>query len=101
MFPSFTLEDKETEKLDRFLAFLEDSGVGRIISESSKGTRFGSGRPACNCCRLFAAILYGFAFDKYTLRQIEEAVTFDIRYITLMDYERVDHTTISLSLIHI
>lgn len=95
MFPSFTLEDKETEKLDRFLAFLEDSGVGRIISESSKGTRFGSGRPACNCCRLFAAILYGFAFDKYTLRQIEEAVTFDIRYITLMDYERVDHTTIS------
>ena len=95
LFPSFTLEDKETEKLDRFLAFLEDSGVGRIISESSKGTRFGSGRPACNCCRLFAAILYGFAFDKYTLRQIEEAVTFDIRYITLMDYERVDHTTIS------
>ena len=94
LFPSFTLEDKETEKLDRFLAFLEDSGVGRIISESSKGTRFGSGRPACNCCRLFAAILYGFAFDKYTLRQIEEAVTFDIRYITLMDYERVDHTTI-------
>ena len=95
LFPSFTLEDKETKKLDRFLVFLENSGVGRIISGDPEIGSFGGGRPTCNYCRLFAALIYDFAFDRYTLRQIEDAIRFDIRYITLMDYERVDHTTIS------
>lgn len=95
LFPSFTLEDKETKKLDRFLVFLENSGVGRIISGDPEICNFGGGRPTCNYCRLFATLIYGFAFDRYTLRQIEDAIRFDIRYITLMDYERVDHTTIS------
>ena len=82
--PSFDLDEKEQKKIDRFLCFLENSGVGDIISKyinkSDKG-----GRPNCNYYRLFATILFGFAFDKYTLRGIESACKFDLRYISLME----------------
>lgn len=93
--PSFTLEAKETEIFDRYLAFLEKSGVGRIISEGIRSNTKNGGRPTCDYYRLFATILYGFAFDRYTLRQIEIACRYDLRYLTLMNYEQVDHTTIS------
>ena len=92
--PSFDLDEKEQKKIDRFLCFLESSGVGDIISKyinkSDKG-----GRPNCNYYRLFATILFGFAFDKYTLRGIESACKFDLRYISLMEQEQVDYSTIA------
>lgn len=92
--PSFDLDEKEQKKIDRFLCFLENSGVGDIISKyinkSDKG-----GRPNCNYYRLFATILFGFAFDKYTLRGIESACKFDLRYISLMEQEQVDYSTIA------
>ena len=94
LIPSFTLEAKETEIFDRYLAFLEKSEVGRIISEGIGSDTKNGGRPTCVYYRLFATILYGFAFDRYTLRQIETACRYDLRHLTLMNYEQVDHTTI-------
>ena len=77
------------------MRFLEESGVGKVISEGILNNTKNGGRPTCDYFRLFATVLYGFAHDKYTLRQLETAFRFDLRYLTLMNYERVDHTTIA------
>ena len=76
--PSFDLEEKEQARIDRFLAFLEDSGVGAIIEKEIRNNSAAGGRPNCNYYRLFAVILYGFAFDRYSLRDIESACRFEI-----------------------
>ena len=93
--PSFDLDEKEIAKIDQFLIFLEKSHVGDIISKYVKNKSSRGGRPNCNYYKLFATILYGFAFDKCTLRNIEDACKFDLRYITIMDQTKVDFTTIS------
>ena len=95
LLPSFDLDEKEIAKIDQFLIFLEKSHVGDVISKYVKNKSSKGGRPNCNYYRLFATILFGFAFDKCTLREIEDACKFDLRYITLMEQTRVDHTTIS------
>ena len=94
MVPSFDLEEKEQARIDRFLAFLEDSGVGAIIEKEIRNNSAAGGRPNCNYYRLFAVILYGFAFDRYSLRDIESACRFDLRYISIMEQARVDHSTV-------
>ena len=95
LIPSFDLEVKEREKIDRFLLFLENSQVGNVISKYVKNNTIKGGRPNCNYYKLFATILYGFAFDKYTLREIEFACKFDLRYITIMEQQQVNYSTIS------
>lgn len=95
LIPSFDLEAKEREKIDRFLLFLENSQVGNVISKYVKNNTLKGGRPNCNYYKLFATILYGFAFDKYTLREIESACKFDLRYITIMEQQQVNYSTIS------
>ena len=95
LIPSFDLEEKEREKIDRFLLFLENSQVGNVISKYVKNNTVKGGRPNCNYYKLFATILYGFAFDKYTLREIESACKFDLRYITIMEQQQVNYSTIS------
>ncbi len=62
--PSFDLDVKEMEKIEKFLLFLDNSGVGEIISQYIKNDTKKGGRPNCNYYRLFATILFGFAFDK-------------------------------------
>lgn len=93
--PSFDLDEKDRTKIDRFLMFLEKSHVGDVISKYVKNNSSKGGRPNCNYYRLFATILFGFAFDKYTLREIENACKYDLRYITIMEQTRVNYTTIS------
>ena len=95
LLPSFDLEVKEQQKISRFLQFLEDSGVGVVISKYVQNETQKGGRPNCNYYRLFAVICYGFAFDRCTLREIESACKFDFRYITIMEQCQVDYTTIS------
>ncbi len=95
LIPSFELDVKEMEKIEKFLLFLENSSVGNIISKYVNNNTSNGGRPNCNYYRLFATILYGFAFDKYTLRDISDACKFDLRYITLMEQTTIDYTTIS------
>lgn len=90
--PSFELEVKEKEKIERFLTLLDDSGVGEIISKYVKNETPKGGRPGYNYYRLFATIIYGFAFTKCTLRELAEACQVDLRFIFLMEQEQPLHT---------
>ena len=64
--PSLDLEVKEKEKMTKFLTLLDNSGVGEIINKYIKNKSKSGGRPSYNYYRLFATIIYGFAFDRYT-----------------------------------
>ena len=86
LLPSFDLEVKEQQKINQFLQFLEDSGVEAVISKYIQNETQMGGRPNCNYYCLFATICYGFSFDRCTLREIENAYRFDLRYITIMEY---------------
>ena len=94
LFIPFELKVKQKELLNRFLSILEKSGVGDLIQKYVNNDTEIGGRPNCNYYRLFAAIVYGFAFDRFTLRELEDAFQYDLRYIYLMDSIQVDFTTI-------
>ena len=95
LFPSYTIDVQEQEKLDKYLLFLERSGVSEVLNSVHKKDYFSKGRPIYNPCHLFATILYGFAFGKGTLREIESSCRFDLRYIYLMDQEIPSFKTIA------
>jgi len=94
LFIPFELKVKQKELLNHFLIMLENSGVGDLIQKYVNNDTEVGGRPNCNYHRLFAAIVYGFAFDRFTLRELEDAFQYDLRYIYLMDSIQVDFTTI-------
>ena len=94
LFIPFELKVKQKELLNRFLSMLEKSGVGDLIQKYVNNDTEVGGRPNCNYHHLFASILYGFAFDRFTLRDLEDAFQYDLRYIYLMDSTQVDFTTI-------
>ena len=94
LFIPFELKVKQKELLNCFLSMLEKSGVGDLIQKYVNNDTEVGGRPNCNYYRLFAAIVYGFAFDRFTLRELEDAFQYDLRYIYLMDSIQVDFTTI-------
>lgn len=89
--PSFELDVKETEKLDRFLCVLEKSGVDEIFPIKDSSLLEKGGRPSYNSYDLFATILYGFAFGSPTLRELETSCKYDLRYFYLMQQERPTH----------
>jgi len=86
LFPSFTIDAEEQKKLDRYLQFLDDSNVGRILFFTKQRNLYG-GRPSYNRYDMFATMLYGFAFGSGTLRDLETYCKYDLRYIYLMQYE--------------
>lgn len=88
---SSTMVVEEREKLDRFLNFLEASGVAEVLTGDVKISRESGGRPAYNRYDLFATILYGFAFTSGTLRDLESACHYDLRFIYLMNQETPSH----------
>ena len=94
LFIPFELKVKQRELINHFLLMLENSGVGDLIQKYVKNDTELGGRPNCNYHRLFASIIYGFAFDRFTLRELEDAFQYDLRYIYLMDSVQVDFTTI-------
>ena len=73
LFIPFELKVKQKELLNHFLIMLENSGVGDLIQKYVNNDTEVGGRPNCNYHRLFAAIVYGFAFDRFTLRELEDA----------------------------
>lgn len=93
--PSFDINVKEEEKIIKFLCLLEDSKVSSIINMFIKNDKGKGGRPNVNYYNLFATILFGFAFGRDSLRDIEDACEYDLRYIYLMEQTRVDHSTVS------
>lgn len=93
--PSFDLTEEEQRIFDRFYQFLDDSGVADIIRKYVKNDTYKGGRPNVNYYNLFAAILYGFANGRSTLREIEDACGHDIRYINIMAQTRPSYSTIA------
>ena len=90
--PSFDIEVKEQEKIERFLTLLDNSGVGKIIDKYIKNNTSKGGRPGYNYYHLFATIIYGFAFTRCTLRELADACRYDLRFIFLMEQERPIYT---------
>ena len=87
LFSSYQLDRKEEGKLNRFLLFLEDSGVGKLIYRECYKDHPKGGRPPYNYYNLFAASIYAFSKHPGTLRKIEESFTYDVRFMYLMDNE--------------
>ena len=87
LYDYYTSDVKEEEKIFKFLELLEKSGVSKFIKERDEITLRKGGRPAYNECNLFATILYGFAFNRCTLRDLEEGCKFDLRYMYIMERE--------------
>ena len=92
LIPSFDLEVKEQERIERFLTLLDNSGVGKIIEKYIKNNTSKGGRPGYNYYHLFATIIYGFAFTRCTLRELADACKYDLRFIFLMNQERPLYT---------
>ena len=85
----------QQQKLDSFLQLLEESDVADIINEELGIYRQKNGRPSYNPYRLLATIIYGFSQNAKSLRQIEERLNYDIRYMYLMEEEKPSYVTIS------
>ena len=94
LLPSFELNTKEQEKLDKFLLILDKSKISELIRKTDEYSSKG-GRPPYRACDIFATILYGFAFKNRTLRDLESACKFDLRYIYLMQQQQPSHTAFS------
>ena len=86
--------NKEFEKIDKFMEFLENSGVGKIIENVKYKNNKCKGREGYNPYNLFAMILYCFAKFKATLRDIEDKCIFDIRVNYIMEGKLPDHSVI-------
>ena len=87
LFSSYQLNKKEEEKLNKFLVFLENSGVGELIHRECYKDHSKGGRPPYNYYNLFAASIYAFSKHPGTLRKIEDSFTYDVRFMYLMDNE--------------
>ena len=94
LFPNYDLRRPEREEIDRFLAFLDGTGVGRILDERVGPATAATGRPPYDARRLFAAVVYCHAIGPATLRDIESAMRNDLRLLYIMDGEAPSHTTV-------
>ena len=86
--------NKEFEKIDKFMEFLENSGVGKIIENVKYKNNECKGRDGYNPYNLFSMIIYCFAKFKATLRDIEDKCIFDIRVNYIMEGQLPDHSVI-------
>ena len=92
LIPSFELDKKEMEKMDRFLLVLQKSDVSKLFPVKDEKDFEKGGRPSYSDYDLLATILYGFAFGSETLRDLETSCKYDLRYFYLMQQERPKHT---------
>ena len=77
---------EEFEKIDHFMAFLEKSGVWKILKNVKlTKKKCNKGRKGYDIYKLFAAIIYCFAKFNATLREIEDKCIYDIRVMYIMD----------------
>ena len=83
---SSTSDVEECTKILRFLEYPDDSGVAEILKNVKPQSTPSGGRPEINRYDLFATIVYGFAFGSGTLRDLEDACKYDIRYMYLMHH---------------
>lgn len=94
LFSSYQLNKKEEEKLNKFLLFLENSGIGELIHQECYKDHSKGGRPPYNYYNLFAASIYAFSKHLGTLRKIEESFKYDVRFMYLMGNENPSYAKI-------
>ena len=90
----YTSNVEQSQKIDRFLKLLSNSGVCDLIKgiyESKSNPDEIGGRPSLNPYNMLAVILYNFAFGKGTLRDIEDRCKNDLRCIYLIQDEKPTH----------
>ena len=92
LIPSFELDVKEREKMDRFLRVLERSKIDELFPKKDSRYFDKGGRPPYSFCDLLATILYGFSFGSPTLKELETSCKYDLRYFYLMQQERPKHS---------
>lgn len=87
---------EQSIKIDRFLSLLDKSGVCKLIESKIKTKdETKGGRPQVDPYNLLAVILFNFAFNKATVRDIEDKIKNDLRCIYIMQGEYPSHMTIS------
>ena len=86
--------DEEFRKIDKFMEFLEKSGVGKIVESVKTKDKQCKGRKGYNPYNLFAMIIYCFAKFKASLRDIEDKCIFDLRVLYIMEGNIPDHSVI-------
>ena len=87
LFLYLTIEVKEKEKLEDYLSFLSKSGVYDLLDFKSEEQLKKGGRPEYKPADLLAVILFGFAFNKSSIRDLQEACKYDLRFIYLIRQE--------------
>ena len=86
----------EFEKIDKFMLFLENSGVGKIIESVKFKEEKCKGPKGYSPYNLFAMIVYCFSKFNATLRDIEDKCIFDMRVNYIMEGQVPDFSTICL-----
>lgn len=92
LFHYLTLPEEEATVLVRFLDLLAGSGVFDLMSSEPDS---GIGRPGFDPCRLLAMVLFAFADNGGTLRDMEARCKYDCRYNFLAG-GMPDHSTLSV-----
>ena len=83
----YTSNVEQSQKIGKFLSLLDSSGVCDYLEKEIKKNEpleDKGGRPTYNPYNLLAVILYNFAFNKGTLRDIEDKIKNDLRCIYIM-----------------
>lgn len=92
---SSTIKVEETKKIDKFLELLDKSGVCDLLNNQiSHDDKSKGGRPSYNVYNMLAAIIYSFAFNKASLRNIEDLCIHDLRLIYIMENQTPTYKTI-------
>ena len=90
-----SVNQKEKARLDKFLEFLDESGVARFIEEELNSSSETRGRKPFNPYKLFATIIYSFSKHSSSVRKIEESMNYDLRFLYLMEQDHPTYVTIS------
>ena len=93
----YTTNVEQSKKIDKFLSLLDESGVCDFLEKEIKKNEpqeDKGGRPTYNPYNLLAVIIYNFAFNKGTLRDIEDRIKNDLRCIYIMQDQYPTHMTI-------
>lgn len=82
------------QKNDKFLELIDKSGVCDLLKEQVNHDENKGGRDGYNVYNMLAAILYSFAFNKASLRNIEDLCIHDLRVKYIMENETPTYKTI-------
>lgn len=92
--PSYTIGEKELQKIDNLFRLFKKVGVFDLIDQSLSKDYSKGGRPPIDKYKLFVLIVYAYAFRHISLREMEAFCKFDLRAINIMGGEIPSHSSI-------